>query len=314
MVGGRDYGASQFNRVTQALRQPGSAFKPFVYLAAMEEGVAPDDKVVDAPVEIEGWTPKNYAERFYGEVTVREAFARSLNAATIRLSQGVGPEKVAAVARRLGITSDIEVAPSIALGTSEVTLLELTGAYAVFANHGDGVWPYGIVEIRGPGGEVLFRRSGGGPGRVVQPHVVDGMTNLMTAVVAWGSGKGANPKRPAAGKTGTSQEYRDAWFVGFTGELVAGVWLGNDDGSPTAGVTGGSLPAVLWRRVVERALEGASPRPLPGGGEAIADAGSHSGSGDGGGFIARILKSLGQGASREPPPRDPSTLFKRRDP
>jgi penicillin-binding protein 1A len=317
MVGGRDYGTSQFNRVTQALRQPGSAFKPFVYLAAMEEGLTPDDRVVDAPVEIEGWTPKNYAERFYGEVTVREAFARSLNAATIRLSQRVGPDKVASAARRLGITSDIEVAPSIALGTSEVTLLELTGAYAVFANHGSGVWPYGIVEIRGPGGEVLFRRSGGGPGRVVQPRVVESMTNLMTAVVAWGSGKGANPKRPAAGKTGTSQDYRDAWFVGYTGELVAGVWLGNDDGSPTSGVTGGSLPAVLWRRVVERALEGASPRPLPGGGEVIADAGSsrdRGGGDDGGGFIARILKSLGQGASSEPAPRDPSTLFKRQDP
>ncbi len=304
MVGGRDYGTSQFNRVTQALRQPGSAFKPFVYLAGLEEGLTPDDIVVDAPLDIDGWTPKNYAERYYGDVTVREAFARSLNAATVRISQRVGPERVAAAARRLGITSDIEVAPSIALGTSEVTLLELTGAYAVFANYGNGVWPYGIAEIRGPGDEVLFRRSGGGPGRVVQPRIVDGMTNLMSAVVAWGSGKGANPNRPAAGKTGTSQDSRDAWFVGFTGELVAGVWLGNDDGTPTAGVTGGSLPAVLWRRVVERAVEGISPQPLPGGGAVVAeiaerDSGGDEGGGNsGGGFIARILESLGQAPAR----------------
>jgi len=242
---------------------------------------------------------------------VREAFARSLNTATVRISQRVGPERVAAVARRLGISSDIEVAPSIALGTSEVTLLELTGAYAVFANHGNGVWPYGVAEIRGPGGEVLFRRTGGGPGRLVQPRVVDGMTNLMSAVVAWGSGKGANPKRPAAGKTGTSQDSRDAWFVGFTGELVAGVWLGNDDGTPTAGVTGGSLPAVLWRRVVERAVEGVSPRPLPGGGDAIADSGN---GGAGGGFIARILRSLGQAPARETPTPKPPKTNKRNDP
>ena len=314
MVGGRDYGTSQFNRVTQALRQPGSAFKMFVYLAAMEDGLTPDDTVVDAPLEIDGWAPKNYAERYYGDVTVREAFARSLNAATVRLSQRVGPERVAAAARRLGITSDIEAAPSIALGTSEVTLLELAGAYAVFDNRGNGVWPYGIAEIRGADGEILFRRTGGGPGRVVQPGVVDRMTNLMSAVVAWGSGKGADPQRPAAGKTGTSQDSRDAWFVGFTGELVAGVWLGNDDGTPTAGVTGGSLPAVLWRRVVQRALEGTSPRPLPGGGAPIADAGGDAG----GGFIARILRSLGQAAPRDASsggsvPRDLSERFKRPD-
>jgi len=310
MVGGRDYGESQFNRVTQALRQPGSAFKPFVYLAGLEDGLLPDDKLLDAPLDIDGWTPKNYADRYYGEVTVREAFARSLNAATVRLSQRVGPERVAAAARRLGITSDIEAAPSIALGTSEVTLLELTGAYAVFANHGNGVWPYGVVEIRGPNGEILFRRRGDGPGRLVQPRIVDRMTNLMHAVVAWGSGKGADPKRPAAGKTGTSQDSRDAWFVGFTGELVAGVWLGNDDGTPTAGVTGGSLPAVLWRRVVARAVEGVSPRPLPGGGDEIAD----SGGGSGGGFIERILRSLGQMPSPEAAPSQPARINKRNDP
>jgi penicillin-binding protein 1A len=299
MVGGHDYDASQFNRVTQALRQPGSAFKLFVYLAGMEDGLLPDDTVLDAPLEVGTWSPKNYGD-YYGTVTAREAFARSLNSAAVRIGQRVGPEQVAAVARRLGITSDMEASPSIALGTSEVTLLELTGAYAVFANHGDGVWPYGIEEIRGPGGEMLYRRSGGGPGQVVAPGIVDRMTNLLSAVVAWGSGKAANPNRPAAGKTGTSQDSRDAWFIGFTGEAVVGVWLGNDDGAPTAGVTGGSLPAALWRRVVQRALEGVPPRPLPGAGTAIAEAKAGRGDGgdDGGGFIARILRTLGKTTER----------------
>ncbi|MFQ5774809.1 MAG: transglycosylase domain-containing protein [Kiloniellaceae bacterium] len=288
MAGGRDYDASQFNRATQALRQPGSAFKTFVYLAALEAGFSPDDRMADAPITIDGWRPSNYGDRYYGVVTLREAFARSLNSVAVRLSEKVGRGRVAAAARRLGITSDLAVRPSIALGASEVTLLELTGAYAVFANHGAGVWPYAIEEIRGPGGELLYRRAGGGPGRVVQPRVVDKMANLMTAVVTWGSGKAANPARPAAGKTGTSQEFRDAWFVGFTADFVAGVWLGNDDGTPTKSVTGGSLPARLWRRVMVRALEGVPPRPLPTGGATLARSG-----GDIAGFIARILRSLG---------------------
>ncbi|RMD65265.1 MAG: penicillin-binding protein, partial [Alphaproteobacteria bacterium] len=166
MVGGRDYDASQFNRATQALRQPGSAFKTFVYLAAVEDGFTPDDRLSDAPIEIDGWKPRNYADRYYGVVTLREAFARSLNSVAVRLIRTVGPARVAALAHRLGITSDLAVRPSLALGASEVTLLELTGAYAAFANRGYGVWPYGIEEIRGPDGALLYRRAGDGPGRV----------------------------------------------------------------------------------------------------------------------------------------------------
>ena len=263
MVGGTDYGESQFNRAAQALRQPGSAFKTFVYLAALEQGFKADDRFVDAPVNVAGWQPKNYGDRYFGEVTLREAFARSLNSVAVQITQRVGPQAVAEVAQRLGISTSLEAAPSLALGTSEVTLLELTGAYTAFANKGWGVWPYAIVEIREANGRILYQRSGGGPGRVVSPEHVNSMVDVMRAGVAWGTGKAARPDRPAGGKTGTSQEFRDAWFIGFTAELVAGVWFGNDDGQAMDGVTGGSLPARLWGRVVGRALEGEPPRPLP---------------------------------------------------
>jgi penicillin-binding protein 1A len=298
MVGGRDYDASQFNRATQALRQPGSAFKAFVYLAALEAGHAPDERVVDGPIKIGKWEPSNYGEKFYGEVTLREAFARSLNSVAVRLNEDVGSERTAAAARRLGITADLTLHPSLALGASEVTLLELTGAYGTFANKGHGILPYAIEEIRGPKGDLLYRRQGGGPGRVVEPREVNLMNNLMTATVAWGSGKGANPGRPAAGKTGTSQDFRDAWFIGFTADFVGGVWLGNDDGTPTKGVTGGSLPAQLWKRVMVRALEGVPPRDLPGGDAVVAENTSTVFDGDGG-FIARILRSLGAAPREE---------------
>ncbi len=270
MVGGRDYGESQFNRSVQALRQPGSAFKIFVYLAAMESGWRPDDRLPDSPVAVGKWQPRNYGGRYYGDVTLREAFARSLNSVAVRLTERVGRDRVAEVARRLGITSDLKVAPSLALGASEVTLLELTTAYATFANRGRGVWPYGILEIRDVTGRVVYHRRGEGPGRLVGAHNVDQMTNLMTASVEWGTGKAAKIGRPAAGKTGTSQEFRDAWFVGFTRELVAGAWFGNDDGRPMTNVTGGGLPAKLWARIMARALEDQAPQPLAGGGVEIA--------------------------------------------
>jgi penicillin-binding protein 1A len=300
MVGGRNYDASQFNRATQALRQPGSAFKAFVFLTGLEQGLAPDDKIADAPVTIDGWSPKNYNDRYYGQVTLREAFARSLNSVAVRVSEKVGRDKVAVAARRLGLTSEMTSRPSIALGTSEVTLLELTGAYAVFANHGRGVWPYGIEEIRGPGGELLYRRTGGGPGKVVDPRVVDRMTDLMTAVVEWGSGKAAKPGRPAAGKTGTSQGFRDAWFIGFTASMVTGVWMGNDDGAPMDRVTGGSLPARMWGRIMARSLDGVAPGPLPGGGGGSAILRAAERPRDGGSLISRILRSLGAGSKSAP--------------
>jgi len=302
MVGGRDYSESQFNRATQALRQPGSAFKPFVYLAAFEKaGLVPDSPVVDEPVKIGDWEPNNYGDKYYGEVTLRESFARSLNSVAVRISQQVGLQSIADTARRTGITSAFELDGSLALGSSEVTLFDLTGAYGTFANEGRPVWSYGIEEISDLDGNVLYRRSADvAAPRVVAADDVNRMTNLMTAVMEWGTGKAGKLERPTAGKTGTSQDFRDAWFIGFTAELIAGVWVGNDDNSPMKGVTGGTLPARLWSRVMARQLEGEPPRPLPGGGEdAIA-------SGDS--FISRILKSLSKPDEEESwaPEEDPT--------
>jgi penicillin-binding protein 1A len=297
MVGGRSYAESQFNRATQALRQPGSAFKVFVYLAGLESGLDPDRKFVDAPVRVGKWSPSNYADRYYGEVTLREAFARSLNSVAVRVTQEVGHKRVISAARRLGITSDLQADASISLGTSEVTPIELTSAYAAFASRGNAVLPHGLVEIRTKSGEVLWRRSGGGPGQVVAPGPLRDMTDLMRANVVWGTGKAAQPgERPAAGKTGTSQDFRDAWFVGFTAELVTGVWFGNDDGAPMRGVTGGSLPARAWRDYTARALDGRPAQPLPGFAAEVAQRDSGLG-----GFIGRILENLGAESSDGPP-------------
>ena len=290
LVGGRDYRESEFNRATQALRQPGSAFKLFVFLAALEAGMDPDDTMVDGPIQVKKWRPANYQDKFYGEVTLREAFARSLNSVAVQLYLKTGGKAVENAAQRLGITAELNPDPALSLGSSEVNLMELTSAYAVFANEGRGVWNYGIEEIKDSAGMVLFRRAGDGPDRVVQPRQVEEMNDMMAAVIGWGTGKTADIGRPAAGTTGTSQEFRDAWFMGFTAELVTGVWVGNDDGKPMDKVTGGSLPAVIWRSVMAKALEGAPPRPLPGGGaEESAIAGVIE---DGAGFIGNLLERL----------------------
>ncbi|HWA44518.1 MAG TPA: PBP1A family penicillin-binding protein, partial [Hypericibacter adhaerens] len=241
MVGGLDYGSTQFNRATQAQRQPGSAFKPFLFLTAFENGFDPDSHFTDAPVSIGNWKPDNYNDRYYGDVTLREAFARSLNSVAAQLIQRVGPKRVAATAERLGISSKLMATPSLALGTSEVNLLEMTGAYAVFANRGEGVWPYAIAEVQDRAGNLLYQREGSGPGRIVAPRYVLQMQDIMAAVVDWGTAKAGQIGRPAAGKTGTTQDYRDAWFIGFTAELVTGVWVGNDDGHPMKKVAGSGL-------------------------------------------------------------------------
>ncbi|MBI4185146.1 MAG: PBP1A family penicillin-binding protein [Proteobacteria bacterium] len=265
MVGGRDYGESQFNRATQALRQPGSAFKPFVYLAAAERGLTPETRLLDAPITIDGWRPENFDERYLGEVTAREAMARSLNSVAVRVMQRAGGARVAEVARRLGITATLRPGPSLALGTSEVSLIEMVGAFAPFANGGSGVWPYGIVEVRDREGRVLHRRRGSGPGRVVAPREVAAINDMLHAAVEWGTGRAARlDGRAVAGKTGTTQSYRDAWFVGYSADYVAGVWIGNDDGAPMKEVTGGSLPARLWHDLMAAAHRGLPPRPLPG--------------------------------------------------
>ena len=261
LVGGRDYGASQFNRAFQALRQPGSAFKLFVYLAAMENGLTPDDQFVDGPLRIGKWRPRNYGGNFLGSVTLREAMARSVNTVAVQVSERVGRGKVIDSARRLGITSPLKSHPSLALGASEVSLVELTAAYGVIANGGVAVWPHGISEIRERGGRVLYRRTDGAAAQVVDPDAVRRTNELLRAVVAWGSGKAANLVRPVAGKTGTSQGFRDAWFVGYTNELVTGVWMGNDDSSPMKKVTGGSQPARLWRDFMVPALNGVAAKP-----------------------------------------------------
>jgi penicillin-binding protein 1A len=256
LIGGRDYRKSQFNRAIQARRQPGSAFKPVVYLAGLESGLGPDSVLVDAPIDIDGWRPRNASGRHYGRVTMRDALARSINTVAVQISERAGRGRVIETARRLGIASRLRPHPSLALGVNEVGLLELSGAYAVFANGGFGVLPHGIVEIRTTGGRSLYRRRGGGAGRVVAGRHLRQMHDMLQAVLARGSGQRARLDRPAAGKTGTTQNSRDAWFIGFTGQLVAGVWLGNDDASPMREVSGGGFAALLWRDFMTAAHQG----------------------------------------------------------
>ncbi|MFN3077390.1 MAG: transglycosylase domain-containing protein [Alphaproteobacteria bacterium] len=264
MIGGRDYGDSQFNRATQAARQPGSSFKPFVYLAGLESGLAPESIVDDAPIRIGSWSPKNFSHRYEGPVSLSHALAHSINTVAVRVAERAGIGRVVQVAQRLGVAMPKHPDASVALGTSEVDLLNLVGAYAAFANGGYGVLPYGILEIRDRAGNVLYRREGGGVGRVIAPGHVAAMNRMMSRVIGVGTGKKAALDRPAAGKTGTTQDFHDAWFLGFTADFIAGVWLGNDDNAPMKEVTGGSLPATLWREVMVSAHKGLPPRPLAG--------------------------------------------------
>lgn len=264
LVGGRDYGESQFNRATQALRQPGSAFKPFVFLAGVEAGMHPDDRFVDGPVSYGNWSPGNYGDRYYGEVTLREGVARSLNSIALQVADRVGPAKVIEAAERLGIGSPLRRDLSLALGTSEVTLMELTGAFATFANSGAAVWPHAVLEIADRHGNVLYRRAADGESRIVSAGALASMNDMLAAVVEWGTGKAAKLNRPVAGKTGTTQDSRDALFIGYTADYVAGVWVGNDDSSPMKGVTGGGVPARIWRAFMAEAHEGLPARAIEG--------------------------------------------------
>lgn len=262
MVGGRSYVASQFNRAVQARRQMGSVFKPFVYLAAMEAGFAPDDVIVDAPISVDGWRPRNFKNRYYGEVTLREALARSLNAPAVRLAERVGRRKAVVAARKLGLASPLPDGPSVSLGAGAATLLEVTGAYAALAAGGRFAPPYGVVEVRSRAGDVLYKPTIASS-QVVSRVASARMNDMLAAAVAWGSGKGAQVDRQAAGKTGTSQKGRDAWFVGFTADLVVGVWVGHDDDRPIPGLTGGGLPARIWRSFVASTSGRYPARPLP---------------------------------------------------
>jgi penicillin-binding protein 1A len=265
MVGGKSYLRSQFNRVTKAKRQPGSAFKPFVYLTAVEQGFTPNSVEVDEPIKIGDWEPENYRRKYLGPVTLTKALAMSLNTVAAKLAQEVSPRAVVATAHRLGITSPLGTDASIALGTSEVTLLELTSAFAPFANGGAPVAPYLVNRITTRDGKVLYERKGGGLGQVVSSYDLGAMNKMMRAVVTQGTARRAQfGDFEIAGKTGTSQDYRDAWFIGYTAQYVAGVWVGNDDNSPTKKVTGGSIPAAVWKDVMVIAHRDASPLPLPG--------------------------------------------------
>ncbi|HEV2303262.1 MAG TPA: PBP1A family penicillin-binding protein [Stellaceae bacterium] len=302
LVGGRDYDESQFDRATAAERQPGSAFKPFVYLAGLEAGLSPADHFNDRPIRIGNWQPHDYTRRYRGEVTMAEGLAQSINTVAVEIAERAGVKNVIAVAHRLGIASPLPQDASIALGTGEVNLLELASAYAPFANGGHGVLPYGILEIRDRQGRVLFRRGGSGPGRVMSEEEVGEMNGMLSAVIAEGTGRKAALPRPAAGKTGTTQDYRDAWFLGYTADLVAGVWFGNDDNRPMRRVTGGSLPAEVWREFMLAATAGMPVRPLPGAASAAVLAAAPAGVAPaGGGFLGGFIRLL---QSRAPPPGD----------
>jgi len=265
MVGGKSYKRSQYNRATKAMRQPGSTFKPFVFLAAMEKGYTPESVAIDQPIRIGSWQPENYNNKYLGRVTLRTAMANSLNSVAAQLANNVGPRNVVAVAHRLGITSHLGTDASIALGTSEVTLLELTSAFTPFANGGYSVVPFSVRRIVTRDGQIIYERSGDGLGQAMSNRNLGSMNSMMRAVVNEGTAKKAQiPDFDIAGKTGTSQDYRDAWFVGYSSYLVGGVWLGNDDNSPTRTVTGGSMPAAIWKDVMQVAHANLSPAPLPG--------------------------------------------------
>jgi penicillin-binding protein 1A len=264
LVGGRSYTDSQFNRGVKARRQPGSAFKPMVYLTALEAGFTPDTVVVDSPLSVGGWAPRNENGRYVGDVTLRDALAHSINTVAVRLLLEVGASRVAATARRLGIRSLLRKDASLALGTSEVSLLELTGAYGAFANGGRVVEPYAIRRVRTRSGETIYTRQERRSEPVIAPKNLAQMNDMLQATLVSGTGRrAALPFHTAAGKTGTSQEFRDAWFVGYTAYLTGGVWVGNDNGQTMNKVKGGSLPADIWRQIMMAAHEGKPPLPLP---------------------------------------------------
>ncbi|EKF19960.1 transglycosylase domain-containing protein, partial [Nitratireductor pacificus] len=263
MVGGYDYANSQFDRASEARRQPGSAFKPFVYMAALEQGRTPDSVRNDAPIKIGKWTPENYKGKYYGPVTLSEALARSLNSVAAQLAMETGPKAVVEVAQRMGIESSLNANASIALGTSEVTPLELTAAYLPFATGGLRPEVHFVSRVTTTSGKVLYEHGKPRPTRVASAEVIGMMNAMMQGTIAYGSAQAADIGRPAAGKTGTTQQSRDAWFVGYTADLVTGVWFGNDASKATK-ATGSSMPVPAWRAFMEEAEKGLPVRQLPG--------------------------------------------------
>jgi penicillin-binding protein 1A len=298
LVGGRSYVENQFNRAVAAKRQPGSAFKPFVYLTALEHGLTPDTIRDDRPIELKNWRPENYGHEYFGPVTLTQALAQSLNTVSVRLTLEFGPTAVVRTAHRLGIASKLEPNASIALGTSEVSVLELVSAYAPFANGGNAVMPHVVERIRTLHGKTLYARNAPALGRVVDPRYVAMMNAMMRETLTSGTARKADlPGWTAAGKTGTSQDFRDAWFVGYTSRLVTGVWFGNDDASPTRKASGGGLPVEVWSRFMKAAHQGTPVTDLP-----VVSAGLASpGVAASGGFAP----STAPAPSAAPPPASP---------
>ncbi|MCC5996691.1 MAG: PBP1A family penicillin-binding protein [Oceanicaulis sp.] len=264
MVGGRDYRESQFNRAIQARRQPGSAFKPIVFAAAFEAGMSPATTFEDRAIDIEGWSPGNFGGGFRGRITLADALKRSINTVAAQAGMRAGLANVTAMAGRLGVATPLNPVPAVTLGSGEVRLLELTGAYAVFARDGRRIEPYLVREIRSARGELIWQTPDPDQGEaVISVEHARWMSTLLQSVIVDGTGTRARiPGHRAAGKTGTSQNSRDAWFVGYTAHLTAGVWVGNDDDTPMNGVTGGQLPAEIWRRFMIEAHQGVRAAPL----------------------------------------------------
>lgn len=266
MIGGGSYADSQFNRAVDARRQAGSAWKPFVYLAAVEAGYTPTTPVVDQPVTIGGWSPRNYSGNFSGQMTLAQAVAQSTNTIAASVADQVGRDAVARAARRLGITSEIGLQPSMALGAVEVSPLEMAQAYDAFANGGKRVEAYGISRIRTPSGRVIYQHGAGENGQAINNPPLYYLNQMLRGVITSGSGRSAAiGGRDIAGKTGTTSDYKDAWFVGYTGGFVAAVWVGKDDNKPMNRVTGGAAPAAIWRGFMEAALPKLAVQPIPNG-------------------------------------------------
>ena len=265
LVGGRSYAESQYNRAVKSRRQPGSSFKPFVYLAALEAGMTPDSTVYDLPVSIGGWSPRNDNGQYRGAVTLRQGLAQSINTVAVRLQYDIGVKRIVSIAQRLGIKSELRPGPSLALGTSEASLLEMTGAYTALANSGRRVDPHIIKRVRMSSGRVLYMRPPVAPQAAIAPVHVGAMNDMLNSALVNGTGRRAIlALHPAAGKTGTTQDFRDAWFIGYTAHLAGGVWVGNDQGRLMNNVRGGSLPALIWREIMTSAHEGRSVIALPG--------------------------------------------------
>ena len=293
MVGGKSYRQSQYNRAVKAQRQPGSAFKPFVYLTAIEQGDTPATVEIDGPVKIGQWKPENYNRKYYGPVTLKRALALSLNTVAAKVAARVGPENIALTAHRLGIRSELVANASIALGTSEVNLLEMTGAFAAFANGGKAILPYVVTRISTRDGKVLYQRQGNGLGQAITEYDLGAINEMMRAVVTSGTGRKARIRQhDIAGKTGTSQDYRDAWFIGYSSYLIAGVWMGNDDNSPTRRVTGGSIPAQIWHDIMAMAHKSLPLQQLPGKKDPFEDENPMADGGSGQGGFFDVLGEL----------------------